>query len=97
LLNVILPDTLPGQYIIQLLTERDAVVRQEVINESRVIPFAYLMPGNYKIKAIYDANANGKWDTGLYRKRILPEKVVYYSLPIAIRANWDLQEDWQME
>jgi len=46
-------------------------------------------PGDYEVKILFDANNNGKWDTGDYWKKIQPEKVMARKKPINIRANWD--------
>jgi hypothetical protein len=55
------------------------------------------MSGVYKLKVIYDRNSNGKWDTGNYSKHSQPEKVDYYTAPLNIRANWDQQEEWNLD
>jgi hypothetical protein len=96
LMNIHVPEH-PGQFIIQLLSEKDAVIRQKIIAGSDIVRFDYLMPGNFKIKIIFDDNSNGEWDTGNYGRQALPERVEYFSSTLNIRANWDLQEDWQLE
>jgi uncharacterized protein (DUF2141 family) len=84
----------PGQYIIQMLDDKENIIREKILTRSGSIRFEYINPGNYKLKSIYDANANGKWDTGNYKKNLLPETVEYYPLPLSVRANWDLEEEW---
>lgn len=84
-----------GNYIIQLLTEKDVVVREEPVKGSTTLNYELLRPGNYKIKLIYDENGNGKWDTGDYLKKIQPEKVSFYPGTINIRSNWDLDLEWK--
>jgi uncharacterized protein (DUF2141 family) len=96
IMNITLPE-LSGQYIIQLLNDKENLIREEVMMHSGQARFGYLMPGNYKLKIIYDSNSNNKWDTGNYRKGKLPERIEYYSTGIVIRANWELQEDWVLE
>jgi len=86
-----------GQYIIQFMTDKEIELKHQVITSSNQVRFEYLMPGNYKLKAIFDTNSNGKWDTGNYRKNSLPERVEYYTPALNIRANWDLQEGWKIE
>lgn len=86
-----------GQYIIQLLDEKENVIQEKTLTSSGLYRFEYLKPGNYKLKAIFDANSNGKWDTGKYKKNLLPERVEYDTLPLSIRANWDLQEEWKLQ
>ncbi|MCX6280997.1 MAG: Ig-like domain-containing protein [Bacteroidetes bacterium] len=84
----------PGDYIIQLLNERDAVLGEKIIKTSGKIKFEYLTPGKFKVKAICDRNHNGRWDTGNLRKKIQPEEVFFLQKIIEIRANWDVEEKW---
>ena len=86
----------PGQYIIQLLDPKENILKEVITDKPGLIRFEYLMPGKYKLKAIEDTDHNGKWSTGNYSAGILPETVRYYPADISIRANWDLQEDWQL-
>ncbi len=96
IVDVKLPEK-SGQYIIQLMDEKENVIREKIIITSGLNRFEYLKPGKYKLKSIFDANSNGKWDTGNYKKNLLPELVEYFTLPLSIRANWDLQEEWRLK
>jgi hypothetical protein len=88
---------LEGSCIMQLMTDKDKLIEEKSLSASGTIRFDHLMPGNYKLKAIHDVNSNGQWDTGKYNSGILPEIVEYYKAPLTIRANWDMQEEWQLE
>ncbi|MBW6460638.1 MAG: Ig-like domain-containing protein [Bacteroidales bacterium] len=92
-MNIMLPEE-TGQYIIQQMTDKEVILQEKIITHSGPVAFENLMPGTYKFKAIADRNANGIWDTGNYRQKILPEWVEYIPAPITIRANWDLAEEW---
>jgi len=83
-----------GNYVIQLLTERDALLSEKVITHSGKVKFEYLTPGKFKVKAIYDRNHNGRWDTGNFRMKIQAEEVYFLQKIIEIRANWDVEEAW---
>ena len=83
--------------IIQLMTEKDVLIEEKTIAGTGIIRFEHILPGNFKLKAIHDTNGNGKWDTGDYSEGVLPENVEYYKAPLSIRANWDMQEEWQLE
>jgi len=85
-----------GDYLIQLLDEKENVLEQRVISESGKVKFDYLSPAKYRIKAIYDRNRNGRWDSGKFSKKIQPEKVQYYQKTIEVRANWDIDESWDL-
>jgi hypothetical protein len=96
-LKVILPSN-GQQYLIQLLDEKENLVRQNVVNDSiDEIDYGMLLPRKFVLKAILDSNRNNRWDTGNYRKKRQPEKVQYFKAPIEIRANWDLHEEWVLE
>jgi len=86
----------PGNYIIQLLTEKESLVEEQYTNKNGKVRFEYVLPGKYKVKAILDRNHNKKWDTGNYRKNLQPEEVSYFSKTVEIRANWDVEENWNL-
>lgn len=86
--------SLTHPFIIQLLGDKEAVWREVYVTSAASVNFGFLKPGKYRVKAIYDANANGKWDTGNFLRWIQPEKVSMYPKELEIRANWDLEEEW---
>ncbi|MCD6202730.1 MAG: hypothetical protein J7K46_13075, partial [Bacteroidales bacterium] len=59
--------------------------------------FGYLNPGKYIIKAVADTNQNKKWDPGVFLKKIQPEPVAYFAKVINIKANWDVEESWEVK
>ncbi len=85
------------QLLIQLMNEKEVVLREEIITASGTINWTFLKPGNYMVKAIGDINHNGKWDTGNFLQHLQPEPVVYYSGMIEVRSNWEFEEDWVLE
>ena len=86
----------PGSYIIQLLSEKEIILRELKADAGGKLKFEYLFPGKYKIKLIKDRNRNGKWDTGNFRKKLQPEEIFYFPKLIEIRANWDVEENWAL-
>ncbi|TLF46724.1 Ig-like domain-containing protein [Maribacter aurantiacus] len=74
--------------ILELTNEKGEVQRTQIATEPKVFEFNHISPGKYLIRAIFDTNNNGQWDTGNYLKRIQPEKVSYYPTTIEMRANW---------
>jgi len=93
-INVKLPEA-ETNVIFQLLSG-DKVQEEFIISGSERLSFIHLTPGDYKLKAIFDSNMNGKWDTGDYMYKKQPEEVRFYSSDITIRANWDVEEDWEL-
>ena len=50
--------------------------------------------GLYREEIYTDLNNNGKYDTGDFLNRIMPEKVTYFPDLIDIRAGWDLVQEF---
>jgi len=71
-------------------------MEEQIVTKSGKVKFEYIMPGKFKIKVITDRNRNQRWDTGNYRKKLQPESVNYFSKTIEIRANWDVEESWEL-
>ncbi len=86
-----------ANYIVQLLDEKENIVRENAIQKPETLTYEYLYPKKYKLKIIVDENKNGKWDSGDYIKHLQPEKVIYNSELINVRSNWDLDLDWKVE
>ncbi len=86
----------PGQnHIVQLLSN-DNLIKETILTENQRISLEYLKPGNYRLKVIYDQNNNGIWDSGDYFYKIQPEVVDFFPGEITVRANWDIEEDWEL-
>ncbi|HNW76428.1 MAG TPA: Ig-like domain-containing protein [Bacteroidales bacterium] len=94
-LNVGIPSDTP-RVIVQLLSEDEKVVEEQMINKTGRISFNYLLPAKYKIKAILDLNMNNRWDSGDYFRHIQPEAVSYFPRTLELRANWDVEETWEL-
>lgn len=85
---------IPDNMVIQLLDNKGEVKREKTGWKNSLVEFSFLHPGKYKLKAIYDRNKNGKWDTGNYEEKLQPEKVKFYNKEIKVRSNWDLEIEW---
>jgi hypothetical protein len=83
-----------GKYVLQLLDENDGIVRESLMKGDQELYYEFVPPGKYRMRLIYDANANGKWDTGNYLKHEQPEHVIYNIQTVTIRSNWDQEVDW---
>ena len=93
ILNLKINDLKEYPVIVQLLDNKESVVREKKLNSIEdPCFFENLKPANYFIRLIYDKNNNGIWDTGNFLNRIQPEKTFHYSEEIVVRANWVLEE-----
>jgi hypothetical protein len=94
---IITAENVTSPMIVQLLTEKEELVKEKFISQDNIIAFDFLQPRKYKLKVIYDNNNSRKWDTGNYLKKIQPEKVIYYKGEINVRSNWDVEITWKVD
>lgn len=84
-----------SNYILELLNMKGIVIAQKtILKQSKSASFKNLLPGNYQLRLIADLNEDGKWTTGNLAAKKQPEKVYYYTDPIKVRSNWDLEIEW---
>lgn len=87
-----------GNAVVQLLNSSDAVVREQKLKENNTCDFYFLQPNTkYYIRMYIDSNNNGKWDTGVYDKKIQPEEVYYFPKVWEMKANFEFEEDWDVK
>ncbi len=80
-------------WLIQLIDKSNRVVAQAA--NKKQVSFNDLLPGEYLLRAIDDANADGNWTPGNFNQQQEPEMIYYYSndknVPlINLKANFEL-------
>ena len=86
-----------SKYILQLLNANNEIIREyKNAYSNSLYTFNYVIPGKYTFRLIEDLNSNDVWDTGNYIKRKQPEPVYYFPSEIDVRANWDLNETFNL-
>ena len=81
--------------VVQLLGSDGKPVAQAPTKNGRA-EFYYVQPGKYYLRCFFDRNGDGKWTTGSWSPRRAPEEVYYFPKEIEVRANWDLNESWDV-
>ncbi|CAN5895439.1 Ig-like domain-containing protein [soil metagenome] len=94
LLNVKMTGLPAGNYLLQLVNEKDQVFREQKVLGASTATFELLPPGMYRLKLISDENNNGHWDSGNYWLHQQPERIIYYINPVKIRSGWDMDVEW---
>lgn len=92
-LKVKIPDADSSLYVV-LVDPSDKPLRTAKVVDG-VADFKYLDPGTVYLKAFFDTNGDGKWTTGILDS-IQPEEVAYYPKKISLKANWDIEQDWDI-
>ena len=80
---------------VELLDAQDKVLRTVPVVDGKA-DFYYLSPGKYGARLIADKNRNGKWDTGNFEEHVQPEMVYYYFQVLELKANFELQQTWNL-
>ncbi|WP_303184476.1 Ig-like domain-containing domain [Tannerella sp.] len=80
---------------VELLNANDVPVRKRPVKDGGVL-FPNLLPEKYYARLIVDTNGNGEWDTGNYAGKRQPETVYYSPNIYTMRANWEIEETWDV-
>lgn len=85
--------------VIEVLDNRDTVVQHsniQAIKQSSNLTFSHLPAGDYRLRAILDANGDGRWTPGDYRLQRQPEQVVFFEKTLSLREKWEMEENWEI-
>jgi uncharacterized protein (DUF2141 family) len=78
--------------LIELTNTKGDVLASEYTTENSTVNFNLVEPAQYTLRATYDSNKNGKWDPGDFLNKLQAEEVIYFSKEIDVRANWDVNQ-----
>lgn len=81
--------------LVQLLNEKNDIVRQEILTAPEKTSFPHLKAGKYTIRLVYDTDGDGHWTAGDYWQHRQPEKVIYFNKILDLRENWEIEEKWK--
>jgi hypothetical protein len=80
------------QYIVDLRKKEGDWWHRELVSGKDIYrdSFFFLQPGVYEVEIIEDLDSNGRWSSGKYFEKVLPEKVFQADLE-ELKANWELE------
>ncbi|RYY36433.1 MAG: hypothetical protein EOP46_06445 [Sphingobacteriaceae bacterium] len=90
-LKISVPDP-TKQYVVELYRDEKSVLRTDVITKNSSLVYNNYPTSKYKVRVIYDANKNGRWDSGNVKQSRQPENIWLYEKEITLRANWEAEE-----
>lgn len=87
------------QYILEAsLTDGQPIIREVIMARQQFVKkYEKLVPGNYKVRIIRDANRNGLWDTGDYLKNRQPERIYLHPQTVDLKPNWEMELEIEMD
>lgn len=83
--------------VLEIFNDKGLRILEKDFNDSTLVNLKSYLPGKYSAQIIIDKNSDGKWTTGSYFKKRQAERIVKYQGEIEIRANWDLELDWNVK
>lgn len=75
--------------IVQLVDDNDEVLYEQYADKYPTVDFRDIDARQYQIRAVFDTNKNGKFDTGNYLKKQQPERMSYLKPIDPVRANFE--------
>lgn len=82
--------------IVELLKSTGEIVASEYVEKNTAVEFNLLDPALFSLRAIYDTNKNNKYDPGNFLEKKYSEEVIYFSGDIDVRANWDVEQTFDL-
>jgi hypothetical protein len=82
--------------IVELTDKTGKILASAYTEKEPSVEFLLLDPLSYSVRVIYDENKNKLRDTGNYLEKRQPEKVVHYPTEIDVRANWDVEQAFDL-
>ena len=93
-LNVILKSQYPEKsYVVKILdASNDALIKEIRFDHEaeKKVTIENVPIGTYKVTAIDDANGNGEWDTGNFKTKTQPERIITFKDTYTLKGGWDL-------
>lgn len=82
--------------ILQITNAKGDVLAEHYSEKETQINFDAVKPDKYTLRVIYDDNKNREWDTGDYLLKRQPEEVIYFPKEVDVRANWDVEQPFNL-
>lgn len=96
-LSVTVNNLTASPLVIEVLDKRDTVMQSQSLMASGRLRFIHLPAGEYRLRAIVDADSNGRWTAGDYRLQRQPEICIVFDKTLNLREKWEIEELWRVE
>ena len=85
-----------GRLVVELLDTKDTVLMRRTLDGSGTLRFDHIAGGDYRLRAVMDADGNGRWTPGDYALRRQPEEFVLFGKTLKLRERWEMEEKWDI-
>ncbi len=83
-------------FVVQILNSSGDVVAEKFSTKETEMYFEAIQPSKYQVRLFYDDNNNQIWDTGNFKAKRQPEEMIYFPALIDVRANWDVDQELEL-
>lgn len=96
-LSIDIDNRMGAPLVVEVLDSKDTVVASQALARSGNLRFLHLPSGDYRLRAVVDADSNGRWTPGDYRRQRQPEQSVLFEKTLSLREKWEMEERWIVE
>lgn len=83
-------------FVLQIVNSAGEVVGEKICTKETEVYFEAIQPSTYQVRLFYDDNKNQIWDTGDFKAKLQPEEMIYFPALIDVRANWDVDQELEL-
>lgn len=83
-------------FVLQILNDSGKIIGEKYCTKETEMYFEAIQPSNYQVRLFYDDNKNKIWDTGNFKTKLQPEEMIYFPTLIGVRANWDVDQELEL-
>lgn len=83
-------------FVLQILNSSGEIISEKYCTKETEMYFEAIQPSMYQVRLFYDDNKNKIWDSGNFENKIQPEEMIYFPTLIDVRANWDVDQELEL-
>lgn len=84
-------------FVLQILNSSGDIVSEKICTKETELYFEAIQPSTYQVRLFYDDNNNKVWDSGNFKNKLQPEEMIYFPALIDVRANWDVDQELELD
>ena len=84
-------------FVVEILSSSGEIIGEKFCANETEMSFDAIQPSTYTVRLYYDDNQNKTWDTGNFKLKLQPEEMIYFQGKIDVRANWDVDQELELD
>jgi len=83
-------------FVVQILNNSGDIISEKYSEKETEMYFEAIQPSTYQVRLFFDENKNKIWDSGNFKNKLQPEELIYLPTLINVRANWDVDQELEL-